>query len=41
MLGAADVFWLTGMIFVGLMFVIWFAKPDKSSKAPVDAGGAH
>ena len=41
MLGADDVFWLTGVIFVFLMFVIWFAKPDKSSSAPVDAGGAH
>jgi DHA2 family multidrug resistance protein len=41
MLGADDVFWLTGVIFVFLMFVIWFAKPDKSSAAPVDAGGAH
>jgi DHA2 family multidrug resistance protein len=41
MLGADDVFWLTGVIFVFLMFVIWFAKPDKNSAAPVDAGGAH
>jgi DHA2 family multidrug resistance protein len=40
MLGADDVFWLTGMIFVFLMFVIWFAKPDRSG-AKVDAGGAH
>jgi DHA2 family multidrug resistance protein len=40
MLGADDVFWLTGMIFVFLMFVIWVAKPDRSGKA-VDAGGAH
>jgi DHA2 family multidrug resistance protein len=40
MLGADDVFWLTGMIFVFLVFVIWFARPEKSS-APVDAGGAH
>jgi DHA2 family multidrug resistance protein len=40
MLGADDVFWLTGVIFVFLIFVIWIAKPDRSG-ARVDAGGAH
>jgi len=40
MLGAADVFWISGVIFVALMFVIWVAKPEKNL-APVSAGGAH
>jgi DHA2 family multidrug resistance protein len=40
MLGAADVFWLSGVIFVVLMFGIWAAKPEKTS-GPVDAGAAH
>jgi DHA2 family multidrug resistance protein len=40
MMGANDVFYGSGMIFLVLVFVIWMAKPERSSK-PVDAGGAH
>jgi DHA2 family multidrug resistance protein len=40
MLGAADVFWMSGLIFIVLMFGIWIAKPEKTARA-VDAGGAH
>jgi DHA2 family multidrug resistance protein len=40
MLGAADVFWLSGVIFLVLMFGIWIARPEKVA-ASVDAGAAH
>ncbi len=40
MLGADDVFWISGIIFVILIGLIWFAKPERAA-APVDAGGAH
>jgi DHA2 family multidrug resistance protein len=40
MLGAADVFWLSGVIFLFLMVGVWIAKPEKAAPA-VDAAGAH
>jgi DHA2 family multidrug resistance protein len=42
MLGANDVFWLSGCIFVALAVLVWLAKPEKAKGggAPVDAG-AH
>jgi DHA2 family multidrug resistance protein len=40
MLGAADVFWISGVIFLFLMALVWIAKPERT-RGPVDAGAAH
>ena len=39
-LGATDIFWISGILFVVLIGFVWLTKPSKSA-APVDAGGAH
>lgn len=36
-----DFFWLSGWIFLGLLVLIWFAKPPFGSPNANDGGGAH
>ncbi|MGA7985072.1 MAG: DHA2 family efflux MFS transporter permease subunit [Burkholderiales bacterium] len=41
MLGTIDLFWLSGILFIALMALVWIAKPANiSHRAPADAG-AH
>jgi DHA2 family multidrug resistance protein len=40
MLSANDVFYVSALLFLVLIGVVWLARPVKSA-APVDAGGAH
>jgi len=37
MIATDDIFWLSGWIFMGLLFMIWFTKPPFLSKAPPGA----
>jgi DHA2 family multidrug resistance protein len=37
---ATDIFWISSVLFLSLIALVWMTKPRKSS-APVDAGGAH
>ena len=39
-MAATDIFWLSSIIFVALIGLVWFAKP-KMSAGGADAGGAH
>jgi DHA2 family multidrug resistance protein len=39
-MAATDIFWISAILFLGLIGLVWLTKPIKSS-APVDAGGAH
>jgi DHA2 family multidrug resistance protein len=39
-MAATDIFWMSALLFLGLIGLVWLTKPMKSS-APVDAGGAH
>ncbi len=39
-LAAADIFWLSALLFLGLIGLIWFTHPLRSS-LPADAAGAH
>jgi DHA2 family multidrug resistance protein len=39
-LGATDIFYMSAILFLLLIGLVWMTKPAKS-KAPVDAGGAH
>ncbi|MBK4733128.1 DHA2 family efflux MFS transporter permease subunit [Noviherbaspirillum pedocola] len=39
-LGATDIFYMSAILFLLLIGLVWMTKPSKS-KAPVDAGGAH
>ena len=39
-MGANDFFWISGVLFLILMALVWLARPEKAGK-PVDAGGAH
>lgn len=39
-LGATDIFWISSILFLGLIAFIWMTKPSKSS-LPADAAGAH
>lgn len=39
-LAATDIFWISSMLFVALIGLIWMTRPARS-KAPIDAGGAH
>ncbi|MDR3514804.1 MAG: DHA2 family efflux MFS transporter permease subunit [Azospirillaceae bacterium] len=40
-LSATDLFWLSGVLFLTLIGLIWLAHPARRGGAPVDAGGAH
>jgi DHA2 family multidrug resistance protein len=39
-LAAADIFWLSALLFLGLIGLIWFTHPLRSA-LPADAAGAH
>ncbi len=42
MLSADDIFYVSGLLFLGLIFVIWLARPEKSGAAAGAASsGAH
>ena len=41
MLGLNDIFWLSSVIFVLIIPLIWITKPDKSAAASAAASGAH
>ncbi|HWX00515.1 DHA2 family efflux MFS transporter permease subunit [Collimonas sp.] len=38
--GATDIFWISAVLFLMLIALVWLTKPQRSS-LPVDAGGAH
>ncbi len=40
-LSATDLFWLSGVLFLGLIGVIWLSRPVRRHNASADAGGAH
>ena len=37
---ATDIFWISSVLFLSLIALVWMTKPIRSA-APVDAGGAH
>lgn len=37
---ATDIFWISSVLFLSLIALVWMTKPSRSG-APVDAGGAH
>ena len=39
-LGATDIFYMSAILFLLLVGLVWMTKPARSA-APVDAGGAH
>jgi DHA2 family multidrug resistance protein len=39
-MAATDIFWMSALLFLALIGLVWLTKPIRSS-APVDAGGAH
>ena len=39
-MGAADIFWISSILFLGLIALVWMTKPSKSS-ASAEAMGAH
>ena len=39
-MAATDIFWISAVLFLVLIGLVWLTKPSKS-KAPVDAAGAH
>ncbi|MFC5474080.1 DHA2 family efflux MFS transporter permease subunit [Paraherbaspirillum soli] len=39
-MGATDIFWISAIMFLGLISLVWLTKPSRSS-VPADAGGAH
>ena len=39
-MAATDIFWLSAVLFLGLIGLVWMTKPKKSGM-PVDAAGAH
>lgn len=41
MLSADDIFYVSGLLFLALIFVIWLARPDKGGAAAGAASGAH
>ncbi len=42
MLSADDIFYVSGLLFLSLIFVIWLARPEKSGAASKEAAsGAH
>jgi DHA2 family multidrug resistance protein len=40
-MAATDLFYLSSLLFLGLIVVVWFAQPRKGGPAAADAGGAH
>jgi DHA2 family multidrug resistance protein len=38
--GATDIFWISAVLFLMLIALVWLTKPSRSS-VPADAGGAH
>ena len=38
--GATDIFWISAVLFLFLIGLVWLTRPIRSS-APIDAGGAH
>jgi DHA2 family multidrug resistance protein len=41
MLSANDIFYVSGVLFLGLIFLVWLARPLKSGAAGAAASGAH
>jgi DHA2 family multidrug resistance protein len=41
MLSANDIFYVSAILFLFLIGVVWLARPVKAATAPADAGGAH
>jgi MFS transporter, DHA2 family, multidrug resistance protein len=41
LLAANDLFWISSLLFVVMIGVIWLARPVKASPGPAAAGGAH
>lgn len=39
-MAATDIFWISSIMFLMLIGLVWLTKPKKSA-APIDAGGAH
>jgi DHA2 family multidrug resistance protein len=39
-MAAADIFWMSALLFLALISLVWCTRPRKS-RMPVDAGGAH
>ncbi|MDP9109528.1 MAG: DHA2 family efflux MFS transporter permease subunit, partial [Pseudomonadota bacterium] len=39
-LAATDIFWISSILFLALIGLVWLTKPSRSA-APADAGGAH
>ena len=39
-MAATDIFWISAILFLSLITLVWLTKPLRSA-APVDAGGAH
>jgi len=39
-MAATDLFYLSALLFLGLVAMVWFAQPKRAA-APADAGGAH
>ncbi|HEY8607896.1 MAG TPA: DHA2 family efflux MFS transporter permease subunit [Noviherbaspirillum sp.] len=39
-MGATDIFWMSSVMFLALIALVWVTRPQKSG-APADAGGAH
>jgi DHA2 family multidrug resistance protein len=39
-LGATDIFYMSAILFLALIGLVWMTKPSRSA-APADAGGAH
>ena len=41
MLSADDIFYVSGMLFLGLIFLVWLARPMRGAGAAAAASGAH
>jgi MFS transporter, DHA2 family, multidrug resistance protein len=41
MLSANDIFYVSAIAFLGLIFLVWLAHPVRSAHAPASASGAH
>jgi len=40
-MAATDLFYLSALLFLGLIAIVWLAQPRAGAAAPADAGGAH
>jgi DHA2 family multidrug resistance protein len=40
-MAATDLFYMSALLFLGLIAMVWFAQPRTSGAAAADAGGAH